>query len=119
MCAQPSMGVRERNARIGRDVLVVAVAQPCGCGVDEHAAALHAGASATPQRSLRADDLHPAGTDQRTLVPLAKECTISTWQTRQLLVSRTLALTLPRSLIVLARTTNPSTSLDGDVESQR
>ena len=47
VCAQPTIGLRERNARIGRELVVVVDAQPCGCGVDDYAAALQTGVPAT------------------------------------------------------------------------
>jgi DNA invertase Pin-like site-specific DNA recombinase len=47
VCAKPTSGLRERNARVGREPVVIALAQPCGCGVDEHAAALQLAAPAS------------------------------------------------------------------------
>ncbi len=35
VCTRPTSGPRERNARVRRELVVVAVAQPCGCGVDD------------------------------------------------------------------------------------
>ena len=44
-CARPTIGgLRERYGRIGRQLVVLAVAEPCGCGVDDQAAALQAAA---------------------------------------------------------------------------
>ncbi len=50
VCTRPTNGLREKNARVGREIVVVAVAQPCGCGVDDHAAALQTGAPASISR---------------------------------------------------------------------
>jgi len=47
VCTRPTSGLREKNARVGREIVVVALAQPCGCGVDDHAAALQTGAPTT------------------------------------------------------------------------
>ncbi|MDT0264061.1 hypothetical protein RM423_22060 [Jatrophihabitans sp. DSM 44399] len=47
VCTRPTSGLRERTSRVGRELVVVAVAQPCGCGVEDHAAALQTGAPAT------------------------------------------------------------------------
>ena len=44
VCRQPIDGLWEKNARVGRERVVVAVAQPCGCDVNEHAAALQVAA---------------------------------------------------------------------------
>lgn len=43
-CSQPIEGLREKNARHRGRHVVLTVAQPCGCGVDDHAATLQAGA---------------------------------------------------------------------------
>ena len=43
VCGQLTSGLREKNARVGRERVVIAVAQPCGCDVNEHAAVLQAG----------------------------------------------------------------------------
>jgi hypothetical protein len=49
-CTRPTSGLRERNPRVGRELVVVAVAQPCGCSVDDYAAALQTGAPAATGR---------------------------------------------------------------------
>ena len=43
-CTQPTKGLREKNARLRGQHVVLTVAQPCGCGVDDHAVTLQAGA---------------------------------------------------------------------------
>ena len=47
-CRQPTSGLREQYGRraVVRHPIVVALAWPCGCAVDEHAAGLQAGAPA-------------------------------------------------------------------------
>lgn len=47
VCTAPTSGLRERDARVGRELVVLAVAEPCGCGVDDYAAVLQTGAPAT------------------------------------------------------------------------
>jgi DNA invertase Pin-like site-specific DNA recombinase len=49
-CTQPTRGLREQWVRRAgvREPVVAARAQPCGCAVDEHAAALQAGSPAAP-----------------------------------------------------------------------
>ncbi len=44
-CAQPTEGLRERNARRRGQHVVLTVAEPCGCGVDDQAVDLQAGAA--------------------------------------------------------------------------
>jgi hypothetical protein len=46
VCAHPTVGLEEQYARVAgiRDLIVVPVAQPCGCLVDGHVAELHASA---------------------------------------------------------------------------
>ena len=48
-CAVSTTGVEEQYARVSgqREPVIVALAQPCGCLIDEHVAALLAGASIT------------------------------------------------------------------------
>ena len=46
-CAQPTEGLREKNARLRVQHVVITVAQPCGCGVDDHAVTLQADAPIT------------------------------------------------------------------------
>ncbi|SDY87594.1 Site-specific DNA recombinase [Modestobacter sp. DSM 44400] len=48
-CAHPTTGLEEQYARVRglREPVVVALAQPCGCLIDDHAAALQAGAATT------------------------------------------------------------------------
>ena len=43
-CAQPTEGLREKNSRRRGQHVVLTLAQPCGCGVDEHAVTLQASA---------------------------------------------------------------------------
>jgi hypothetical protein len=45
-CQQPTTGLRETRATAHGQVVIVAVAEPCGHPVDEHAAALQAGRAA-------------------------------------------------------------------------
>ena len=51
VCTRPTSGLREQWARRAgvREPVVVARAWPCGCPVDEHAAALQAGAGPVPR----------------------------------------------------------------------
>ncbi|KGH46494.1 hypothetical protein IN07_12055 [Modestobacter caceresii] len=46
-CAHPTTGLEEQYARVAgiRDLVIVPVAQPCGCLVDRHVAELHANAT--------------------------------------------------------------------------
>jgi len=44
-CAQPTDGLREKNARRRGQHVVLTVAEPCGCGVDDHAVTLQANAT--------------------------------------------------------------------------
>lgn len=46
VCIRPITGLQERQAHIGRELAVVAVAKPCGCSVDDYAGALQTGAPA-------------------------------------------------------------------------
>jgi hypothetical protein len=46
-CSQATTGLREKRARRGGELVVVATAQPCGCHVDDHAASLQSGAGLT------------------------------------------------------------------------
>jgi hypothetical protein len=67
-CNRPTMGLREQHARVRgvRDPVVVARARPCGCPVDEHAAALQAaaprGAQLLPALTSPNGDASPPGT---------------------------------------------------------
>jgi DNA invertase Pin-like site-specific DNA recombinase len=46
-CQEPTSGLRETRARVHGQVVIVAIAEPCRHPVDEHAAALQAGAPRT------------------------------------------------------------------------
>ena len=43
-CRQPTSGLRETRAKAHGQIVIIAVAEPCGHPVDEHAAALQAAA---------------------------------------------------------------------------
>ena len=46
-CTQPTQGLREKNARLRGQHVVLTVAEPCGCGVDDHAVTPQANAPTT------------------------------------------------------------------------
>ena len=47
-CGHPTTGLREKHARVRgiREPVIITIADPCGCHVDDHAAALQAAAPA-------------------------------------------------------------------------
>jgi hypothetical protein len=47
-CGHPTAGLREQRARVRgiREPVILTIADPCGCPVDDHAAALQAAAPA-------------------------------------------------------------------------
>jgi hypothetical protein len=46
-CSLATTGLREKRARRGGELVVVATAEPCGCHVDDHTVSLQAGAGLT------------------------------------------------------------------------
>jgi hypothetical protein len=53
-CAHPTTGLEEQYARVRgiREPVVVALAQPCGCLIDNHAATLQAGVTTMGQHQF-------------------------------------------------------------------